>query len=65
MQRKYKHNIIREFLKPDPQGYYIIQLNRNDLVKVREIVGNDVTVENVSRDEVVLKTRSRAKAKKS
>lgn len=55
---------LREYLKPDSQGFYVILVGRDVLDRVPESLRKAIVVEEVSECEVVLKTRSRSVAKK-
>jgi len=61
---KPRSDLVKEYLRPDPRGYYIIPATRQDLEKLPESLRKQVEVEEVSGIEIVMKTRSRAIAKK-
>jgi len=55
---------LREYLKPDPQGYYVITIDSEELAKIPRNLIESCIVEEISAKELVIKTRSRAIAKK-
>jgi hypothetical protein len=55
---------LREYLRPDPRGYYVIPVARHELDRIPESLVSQVEVEWVSATECVVKTRSRSVAKK-
>ncbi len=55
---------LREYLKPDPQGYYVIIITVDELTKIPEDLKKKCIVEEISAKEFIIKTRSRAIAKR-
>ena len=64
MLAKSRSDHIREYLKPDPRGYYIIPLDREALSRIPEPLRNTIEIEEISGNEIIIKTKSRAIAKR-
>lgn len=52
-------NVIREYLKRDPHGYYIILVSKDELSKIPNEVKRGLIIEELSVSEYVIRTRSR------
>jgi len=59
-----KDKVLREYLKPDPQGYYVLLISKEELNKIPSEVREKLVIEEISANEYIVKTQSRSLIKK-
>ncbi|RLG76846.1 MAG: hypothetical protein DRO12_03685 [Thermoprotei archaeon] len=59
-----KNRYVREYLRPDPSGYYVVVAKKELLQYIPPDILFKVKVETVDAETIIVRTKSRSVAKK-